>query len=291
MFMARMLPAQMLVLHLAAAAAAEHCQLGDAVYRIEPWGDNSVRVRIGADPTFELPQQALLPRPSKPAAPRAVADGSVTGSCAVTSGNIKAAVVGGRLQILEASTGTVLLAEKAHSVCAGGAQCATKMAGVAASVAPAGSISFTSSPTERLYGLGEHRTGKLDNHGIFLDFMDAGVYDHHHAGDIVLPFYLSNTPAAGSTAARHYGFMWNMASFGSFNSSPSSPFRVSVCAARTLKRHRSIPGHSIAAAGALKSSLVATAGGKEPHIRPNRSSQATPRSAGPPPPRQCWTSG
>ena len=34
---------------------------------------------------------------------------------------------------------------------------------------------------------------------------------------------------------------------------PSSPgpFRVSVFAARTLKRHRPIPGHSIAAEGAL----------------------------------------
>ena len=43
---------------------------------------------------------------------------------------------------------------------------------------------------------------------------------------------------------------------------PSRPFRVSFCVARTLKRPSSIPGHSIAAVGALKSSLWATPGGK-----------------------------
>ena len=34
---------------------------------------------------------------------------------------------------------------------------------------------------------------------------------------------------------------------------PSSPFRVSASAARTLKRHGSIPGHAFAAEGALTS--------------------------------------
>ena len=35
------------------------------------------------------------------------------------------------------------------------------------------------------------------------------MYDHHQGSDIVMPFYLSS---------RGYGFLWNMASFGSFNS-------------------------------------------------------------------------
>ena len=56
---------------------------------------------------------------------------------------------------------------------------------------------------------------------------------------------------------------------------PARPalFCVSVCAARTLKRHSSIPGHAIAAAGALKSSLWPATGGKEHNIRPKLSSQ------------------
>ena len=52
---------------------------------------------------------------------------------------------------------------------------------------------------------------------------------------------------------------------------PSSKIRAPLFAART--RHRSMPGHSIAAVREIKSSLWATAGGKEPNIRPKRSSQ------------------
>jgi alpha-glucosidase (family GH31 glycosyl hydrolase) len=197
----------------ASQAAALHCRLDGAAatYRIEPWGENSLRVRVGADPAVELPQQALLPQPSKPAS-RVVTNGP---DCSVTNGNLKASMVGGKIHFIEASTGELLLAETSHSVCSGGTACHSKMPGVAASVPPAGSIAFASSTSERLYGLGEHRTGKLDNHGLSLDFMDAGVYDHHQAGDIIMPFYLSEVP--GKTTAR-YGFMWNMASFGSFNS-------------------------------------------------------------------------
>ena len=43
---------------------------------------------------------------------------------------------------------------------------------------------------------------------------------------------------------------------------PSSPKPASRSYRRALKCHRSIPGHSIAAVGAVKSSLWATAGGK-----------------------------
>ena len=210
----------LLVLAAAKASAAEvgavHCQLDDGggdggvTYRIEPWGENSLRVRIGSDPSAELPQQALLPQPPKPVS-RIVTDGV----CGVTSGNLKATVLNGKIQFVEVSTGVLLLAETAHSVCSGGAACQAKMPGVAASVPPAGSITFASSPAERIFGLGEHRTGKLDNHGLSLDFMDAGVYDHHHAGDIILPVYFSDVPSA---QPKRYGFMWNMASFGAFNS-------------------------------------------------------------------------
>jgi alpha-D-xyloside xylohydrolase len=190
-------------------SGAVHCQLGggSVTYRMEPWGANSIRVRVGADPTIELPQQPLLAQPPKPVAHTA----KDSASCNMTNGNIKVSLVGGKLHFVESSTGKLLLAETAHTVCsAGGAPCSKKTPGLAASIPPPGGITFASSPDERLYGLGEHRTGRLDNHGLSLDFEDAGVYDHHHAGDIVLPFYLSS---------HQYGFMWNMASFGAFNSS------------------------------------------------------------------------
>ena len=48
-----------------------------------------------------------------------------------------------------------------------------------------------------------------------------------------------------------------------------------TCCLLDSECHGSIPGHAIAAVGALKSSLWATPGGKEPHIRdPTRSPQA-----------------
>ena len=140
---------------------ALHCQLGAGAgptVRLEEWGANSMRVRIGADPTFELPQQALLPQPPKPVA-RVATDEA---SCVMVSGNLKAAVVGGKLQFVDASTNQLLLAETARSVCGGGPHCAATMPGVAGSVPPAGGITFASSAQERLYGLGEHRTGRLD---------------------------------------------------------------------------------------------------------------------------------
>lgn len=178
---------------LAAAAVtgetALHCELGGKTYRLEPWGANSIRVRVGADPAHELPQQALLPQPPKPVS-RVVTDAA---ACSVLSGNLRAAVSSatGKLSFVDSSTGETLLEEASHSVCSGGAACLTKMAGVLKEVAPPGSITFKSSSTQRIYGLGEHRTGKLDNHGLSLDFQDAGVYDHHHAGDIILPWYMS----------------------------------------------------------------------------------------------------
>ena len=133
----------------AAADTALHCELGAATYRIEPWGANSVRVRVGADPTVELPQQALLPGSPKPIG-RTVSAGAA--ECSTTNGNLKTELVGGKLQFTDVSTGKLLLSETAHSVCAGGSACESRMAGVKASVAPAGSISFASTADERLFG-------------------------------------------------------------------------------------------------------------------------------------------
>ena len=176
-------------------SAAVHCDLGGTAYRLEAWGDDSVRVRVGAAPAAEGKQQALLPQTPKPA--RTV---TAAPMCSVTSGNLVAALKDGKLVFTDAK-GSPLLQEIGREVCSGAACDAT--------LPPPASISFASSPDERLYGLGEHLTGSLDNHGQLFDFMDAGVYDHHHGSDIVLPFYLSS---------KKLGFLWNKASFGSFAS-------------------------------------------------------------------------
>ena len=48
---------------------------------------------------------------------------------------------------------------------------------------------------------------------LLYDVVCKGVYDHHQGSDIVLPFYLSSLG---------YGFLWNHASFGGFDSSPNA---------------------------------------------------------------------
>jgi alpha-D-xyloside xylohydrolase len=117
----------------------------------------------------------------------------------------------GVLVFTSVATNTVLLKEIQHSFCT---TCGPLGTGN-------GSITFASQPDERIYGLGEHRTGKLDNHGIDLNFMDAGVYDHHQGSDIIMPFYLSS---------KNYGFIWNHASFGNFTSTDEEITWVSMSA-------------------------------------------------------------
>ena len=176
-----------------AAPHAAHCARGDATFRLEPWGVNSIRVRFGTDPTVEMKQQALLPQ----TAGKVATSASPPVCDPVTSGDLRAEIDpgSGKLVFTRVASGERVLEELELSACAAGS-CE-------------GWATFKSTGSERLYGLGEHRTGRLDNHGISIDFMDAGVYDHHQGSDIVLPFYLSN---------RGYGFLWNHASFGAFNS-------------------------------------------------------------------------
>ena len=149
------------------AAIALHCTTTGGAYRIEPWGDNSIRVRMGTDPTLDPKQPALLPLK-----PRETVHNSAGAECAVSSGNLDARLVSGKLVFTQVSSGATLLRELEHSVCA---QCSSDRTGW---------MTFASSKDERIYGLGEHRTGRLDNHGISLDFMDAGVYDHHQGSDV-----------------------------------------------------------------------------------------------------------
>jgi len=97
MFIARATLAAVVVAGVALAAAAEpqpqqavQCKLPGEEHtplRIEAWGPNSVRVRIGADPSIEQKQQALLPRPPKLGADVRVATSAA--SCHLVSGNIK----------------------------------------------------------------------------------------------------------------------------------------------------------------------------------------------------------
>jgi alpha-D-xyloside xylohydrolase len=69
-------------------------------------------------------------------------------------------------------------------------------------------IRFAANQGERFYGLGEHRTGKLQNKPIFINFQHSQIYTYSGGGDISIPFY---------TSSLGYGFLWNLPSFGYVN--------------------------------------------------------------------------
>lgn len=68
-------------------------------------------------------------------------------------------------------------------------------------------IQFEANAKEQVYGLGEHRTGKLQNKPIWLEFQRSQVYTYSHGADVTIPFY---------TSSLGYGFLWNNAGFGRY---------------------------------------------------------------------------
>ncbi|KAL6055995.1 Alpha-xylosidase [Balamuthia mandrillaris] len=69
-------------------------------------------------------------------------------------------------------------------------------------------VSFAANEKEQVYGLGEHRTGRLQNKPIFISFQQSQLYTLSRGADISIPFYQSSLG---------YGFLWNLPSFGYVN--------------------------------------------------------------------------
>ena len=59
-------------------------------------------------------------------------------------------------------------------------------------------MSFNAYEGERLYGLGQHQHGKLDQKGLVVDLAQYNT-------EVAIPFLLSS---------RNYGFIWNVPSRG-----------------------------------------------------------------------------
>ena len=73
--------------------------------RFDAWGTNSIRVRIGADPSHENLQQALLPRSQSPTS-------IVQDTCVTTSGNLRAEQsADGAVRLVRVSDGALLVSE------------------------------------------------------------------------------------------------------------------------------------------------------------------------------------
>lgn len=177
-------------------------RFAEETVRIEPWGENALRVRTTPNATFTDDHlSALLPAPSK-------GEVAITGNRAVISnGRITAEVtlrqpldwvdnsgmdIG--LRFVNTETGEELLAEESYHPSWPPPRC----------FRPVGDdlwrleARFRSYHNERLYGLGQHQHGLLDQKGAVIELLQQN-------GEVSIPFLLSN---------RGYGLLWNNPAVG-----------------------------------------------------------------------------
>ncbi|MEU7784712.1 TIM-barrel domain-containing protein [Amycolatopsis sp. NPDC049159] len=167
------------------------------VLRVEPWGDGSLRVRAGRHRILDDVPGALLP--AKPSAATATADGR-TGR--VVNGALTAIVeladtdtgIDAQLRFVRTDTGEELLSEqRAHFWWPGARLFMPSRNGY-------GRLEqrFAAYDDERVYGLGQHTHGRLDQKGLVLDLVQRNA-------EVSVPFLLSS---------RGYGFLWNSPAVG-----------------------------------------------------------------------------
>ncbi|KAH3756987.1 glycoside hydrolase family 31 protein [Pelomyxa schiedti] len=164
---------------------------------LEPWTDNSVRVRVSpaGSEIYTTPYCPLLPLSGVDAPP-----GSATVT-SVTNGNLYVEIDTdtGLVVAKRISDGATLLKQTALSFTSQGDNSFTALA----SFAPSGIA------TEGIYGLGEHRIGRVNLlPSFFKNFEDSQLYSQSSGSDVFIPWYISSLG---------YGFMWDLASYGHVN--------------------------------------------------------------------------
>jgi alpha-D-xyloside xylohydrolase len=165
--------------------------------RVEPWGPDAFRVRCAAGPVRDDIPGALSARPENE---RPDTTASTTGTRMV-NGQITAELNTepndhgqAMLRFTRTATGEELLAEHPIHFWWPGPRL----------FSPAGNgyyrleQAFASYPDERLYGLGQHTHGALDQKGMVLDLVQRN-------GEASIPFLLSS---------RGYGLLWNSPAIG-----------------------------------------------------------------------------
>eukprot|EP01121_Diplochlamys_sp_Union-15-3_P010816 TRINITY_DN3075_c0_g2_i1.p1 TRINITY_DN3075_c0_g2~~TRINITY_DN3075_c0_g2_i1.p1 ORF type:complete len:673 (-),score=107.54 TRINITY_DN3075_c0_g2_i1:44-2062(-) len=170
---------------------------GDVV-QIDPFGDDSLHIRINPTGTVVNPAvQALLPNPPVLKTEVTVTDDSIT------NGNLKVDISNGLLVFTRVSDNKILLQEVSHSFGEIGEGADPRAPNLVTAT-----IRFKANNEESVYGLGEHRTGKLQNKPINIDFQKSQIYSYSFGADISIPFYSSTLG---------YAFLWNLPSFGYLN--------------------------------------------------------------------------
>ncbi len=159
------------------------------ILRIEPWGKNSLRVRITAGPGIPEKPGALL-EPAKVKATITIKDDVAI----IRNGKIRVEVDGkGAVRFCRSSDGAVL-AEEQRGIWGSPARI---MRSVGGNLYKA-EVSFRAFDDERLYGLGQHKNGFLNQKGCVIDLLQENT-------EVAIPFMLST---------KGYGFIWHNPAIG-----------------------------------------------------------------------------
>jgi alpha-D-xyloside xylohydrolase len=167
------------------------------ILRVEPWGTDSLRVRVGQHVILDDVPGALVP--PKPT--------DVTATVAGNTGRIVNGALTAVVEVVESDTGDIslvrflrtdtgeeLLAEqRAHFWWPGARLFASHGNGYARL-----EQRFAAYEGERIYGLGQRTHGRLDQKGMVLDLVQRNA-------EVSIPFLLSS---------RGYGFLWNLPGVG-----------------------------------------------------------------------------
>jgi alpha-D-xyloside xylohydrolase len=173
--------------------------------QLDPFATDSIRVRVApqgsaiADP----PLRGLLPEPPSS---RTLSTGD--GITTLTNGNLRVDIdaATGFITATRVSDGATLLRQTALTFDAPDVP-VTRAGSVSASV------TFAGTTGERIYGLGEHRTGAVNQMPFAHRFADSQDYGKSGGADVMIPWYASSLG---------YGFLWNNAGYGSVNLSESA---------------------------------------------------------------------
>ncbi len=179
--------------------AAIEWRSGGQTLLAEPWGPDAIRVRCGLGPVRDGVPGALAgpAGPPSPGARAKVADGAAQ----LVNGQLTAELTadGGdhgqaMLRFSRTDTGAELLAEQAAHFWWPGPRLFTPTGNGAHRVEQV----FRGYDGERLFGLGQHTHGRLDQKGTVLDLVQRN-------GEVTIPFLMSS---------RGYGLLWNSPAIG-----------------------------------------------------------------------------
>ena len=187
------LAAGLLALTVSTAAAQPYAS------SLTPWGSDSIRVQLAApgNAVADPPLMALRDDGPPTSATRALPSSDLL---SLTNGNLRVELdaASSLLTATRVSDGAVLLRQTRLLFAAPNVP-VTKAGSVSATV------TFAGTAGEKVYGLGEHRTGAVQQLPYHKRFADSQDYGQSHGSDVSIPWYASSLG---------YGFVWNSPAYG-----------------------------------------------------------------------------